>query len=169
MPSSEKKKSARVARHAHHLISTSQEVDRLEKLIPVLEEAKYGHVYAAGPRKRHGSLVAFRKDSYKIHGHIVLCYDDIDVRPDGSESSRKGLSFRTKNVANVVALEKVGDPGEGYIVATTHLFWHPSSVALYRTKCEQTLTRSFFFVSFNSVMRTNERGMGCVLYVRRVR
>lgn len=103
-----------------------QEVDRLEKLIPVLEEAKYGHVYAAGPRKRHGCLVAFREDSYKIHGHIVLCYDDIDVRPDGSESARKGLSFRTKNIANVVALEKVGDPGGGYIVATTHLFWHPS-------------------------------------------
>jgi len=103
-----------------------QEVDRLEKLIPVLEEAKYGHVYAAGPKKKHGCLIAFRQDSYKVHGHIVLCYDDIDVRPDGSESSRKGLSFRTKNVANVVALEKVGDPGEGYIVATTHLFWHPS-------------------------------------------
>jgi RNA exonuclease NGL2 len=113
-----------------------QEVDRLEKLIPVLEEAKYGHVYAAGPKKKHGCLVAFRKESYQIHGHTVLHYDDIYVRPDGSETSRKGLSFRTKNVANIVALAKVGDPGEGYIVATTHLFWHPSSVALYRTKCE---------------------------------
>lgn len=131
-----KEKSARVATHAHH---HPQEVDRLEKLIPVLEEVKYGHVYAAGPKKKHGCLIAFRQDSYKIHGHIVLCYDDIDVRSDGSESFRKGLSFRTKNVANVVALEKVGDPGQGYIVATTHLFWHPSSVrvALYRTKCEQ--------------------------------
>ncbi|KAI9445288.1 Endonuclease/exonuclease/phosphatase [Lactarius indigo] len=85
-----------------------QEVDRLEKLIPVLEEAKYGH-------KKHGSLIAFRGDSYKIHGNIVICYDDIDVRLDGSESSRKGLT-------NVVALEKIADPGEGYIVATTHLF-----------------------------------------------
>ncbi|KAH9039896.1 Endonuclease/exonuclease/phosphatase [Lactarius hengduanensis] len=121
-----KQKLARVAAHAHHLISASQEVDRLEKLIPVLEEATYGHVYAAGPRKKHGSLVAFRKDSYKIHGNIVVCYDDIEIRPDGSESSRKGLSFRTKNVGNIVALEKVGDPSEGYIVATTHLFWHPS-------------------------------------------
>ncbi|KAH8988960.1 Endonuclease/exonuclease/phosphatase [Lactarius akahatsu] len=107
-----------------------QEVDRLEKLIPVLEEAKYGHVYAAGPRKKHGSLIAFRKDSYKIHGNIVVCYDDIDIRPDGSESSRKGLSFRTKNVGNIVALEKVGDPSEGYIVATTHLFWHPSQAGI---------------------------------------
>lgn len=118
------------------IISAPQEVDRLEKLIPVLEEAKYGHLYVAGPRKKHGCLVAFRKDSYQIHGHIVLRYDDINVRPEGSESSRKGLSFRTKNIANVVALAKVGYPGEGYIVATTHLFWHPSSVALYQTKCE---------------------------------
>ncbi|KAH9175266.1 Endonuclease/exonuclease/phosphatase [Lactarius sanguifluus] len=107
-----------------------QEVDRLQKLITVLEEAKYGHVYAAGPRKKHGSLVAFRKDSYKIHGNTVICYDDIDIRPDGSESSRKGLSFRTKNVGNIVALEKVGDPSEGYIVATTHLFWHPSQAGI---------------------------------------
>lgn len=127
----------RVATHAHHLLSAPQEVDRLEKLIPVLEEAKYGHVYAAGPRKKHGSLVAFRKDSYKAHEHIVLCYDDIDVRPDGSEASRKGLSFRTKNVANVVALEKVGGLDEGYIVATTHLFWHPSSVALFWMTCQK--------------------------------
>ncbi|KAN0135700.1 Endonuclease/exonuclease/phosphatase [Lactarius tabidus] len=103
-----------------------QEVDRLEKLIPVLEEAKYGHVYAAGPKKKHGCLVAFRKDSYNIHGNIALRYDDIYAHANGSESSRRGLSFRTKNVANVVALAKVGDPGGGYIVATTHLFWHPS-------------------------------------------
>ncbi|KAH8998879.1 Endonuclease/exonuclease/phosphatase [Lactarius hatsudake] len=118
-----------------------QEVDRLEKLIPVLEEAKYGHVYAAGPRKRHGSLVAFRKDSYKIHGNIVICYDDIDIRPDGSESFRKGLSFRTKNVGNIVALEKVGDSSEGYIVATTHLFWHPSSMKTARSRQAGILLR----------------------------
>ncbi|KAI0304974.1 Endonuclease/exonuclease/phosphatase [Russula brevipes] len=102
-----------------------QEVDRLEKLIPVLEAAKYDHVYAAGPRKRHGCLIGFRKDALKIRDQFVLHYDDIDVRADGTESSRKGLSFRTKNIANVVALEKTEQPGEGYVVATTHLFWHP--------------------------------------------
>lgn len=117
-----------------------QEVDRLEKLIPVLEEAKYGHVYVAGPKKKHGCLVAFRKDSYNIHEHTALRYDDIYVRPDGSETSRKGLSFRTKNVANVVALAKVGCPGEGYIVATTHLFWHPS-YAYERTRQAGILLR----------------------------
>jgi len=104
-----------------------QEVDRLEKLIPVLEEANYDQVYAAGPRKRHGCLIGFRKDSLAIRDQFVLHYDDIDIRNDhGTEFSRKGLSFRTKNIANIVALERLGQPSEGYIVATTHLFWHPS-------------------------------------------
>jgi RNA exonuclease NGL2 len=93
-----------------------------------LEAAKYDHVYAAGPRKRHGCLIGFRKDSLKIRDQFVLHYDDIDVRTDGTGSSRKGLSFRTKNIANIVALEKAEQPGEGYVVATTHLFWHPLSV-----------------------------------------
>jgi mRNA deadenylase 3'-5' endonuclease subunit Ccr4 len=64
-----------------------------------------------------------------IRDQFVLHYDDIDIRNDhGTELSRKGLSFRTKNIANIVVLERLGQPGEGYIVATTHLFWHPSSV-----------------------------------------
>jgi RNA exonuclease NGL2 len=114
--------------HAY-LHPVPQEVDRLGKLIPVLEEAKYGHVYAAGPRKKHGCLIGFRKDSLAIRDQFVLHYDDTDIRNDhGTELSRKGLSFRTKNIANIVALERLGRPSEGYIVATTHLFWHPSSV-----------------------------------------
>ena len=108
-----------------------QEVDRLEKLIPVLEEANYGHVYAAGPKKKHGCLIGFRKDSLAIRDQFVLHYDDIDICHDhNTKLSRKGLSFRTKNIANIVALERLGQPSDGYIVATTHLFWHPSSVQL---------------------------------------
>ena len=62
---------------------------------------------------------------------MSLHYDDIDTRADGTELSRKGVSAvscRTKNIANVVTLERPGQPGEGFIVTTTHLFWHPSSV-----------------------------------------
>ncbi|KAI0307720.1 Endonuclease/exonuclease/phosphatase [Multifurca ochricompacta] len=95
-----------------------QEVDRLEKLIPVLEKANYGHIYAAGLMKKHGCLVGFRKGSFQVRKHF----------------------FRTKNVANVVALEKVGHPGEGYVVATTHLFWHPS-YAYERTRQAGILLR----------------------------
>jgi len=117
-----------VTTHAY-IHSTFQEVDRLEKLVPVLEEAQYAHVYAAGPKKKHGCLIGFRKDTLEIRDQFVLHYDDTDAHADGAEPSlSKGLSHRTKNIANVVALEKVGQPSEGYVVATTHLFWHPSSV-----------------------------------------
>jgi mRNA deadenylase 3'-5' endonuclease subunit Ccr4 len=137
-----------------------QEVDRLEKLIPVLEEANYGHVYAAGPRKKHGCLIGFRKDSLVIRDQFVLHYDDIDTRADGTERSRKGSSFRTKNIANVVALERLGQPSEGYIVATTHLFWHPSSVRLTeRAQNDANLQLAF---NFHPDMRMNE--LGSALY-----
>jgi len=125
------RKSVPTHAHMHPIL---QEVDRLEKLIPVLEEAGYGHVYAAGPRKKHGCLIGFRKDSLVIRDQFVLHYDDIDARADGAESSGRALSFRTRNIANVVALEKVGQSNEGYVVATTHLFWHPSSVKKTRSK-----------------------------------
>jgi RNA exonuclease NGL2 len=114
-----------------------QEVDRLERLIPVLEEARYSHVYAAGPRKKHGCLIGFRKDSLEIRDQFAIHYDDTGARADGTEPTGKGLSFRTKNIANVVALGKVGQPKEGYIVATTHLFWHPSSVKTDRNKARK--------------------------------
>jgi RNA exonuclease NGL2 len=95
-------------------------------------------VYAAGPRKKHGCLIGFRKDTFEIREQFVLCYDDIDVRTNGTNVSHKGLSFRTKNIANVVALQKVGHLGEGYVVATTHLFWHPSSVKLDRSRANKS-------------------------------
>ncbi|KAI0068339.1 Endonuclease/exonuclease/phosphatase [Artomyces pyxidatus] len=116
----------------HELLSSSadimclQEVDRLEKLIPVIEGGNYSHVFAAGPRKKHGLLIAFRKDAYETRGTHVVHYDDVNVRVEGSECARKGSSFRTKNIASIVALGKIGgNDGEGIIVATTHLFWHP--------------------------------------------
>jgi RNA exonuclease NGL2 len=122
-----------VSTHAY-IHSTFQEVDRLEKLIPVLEEARYSHVYAAGPKKKHGCLIGFRKDTLEIRDQFVLHYDDTDGHADGTDGTEpslsKGLSHRTKNIANVVALERVGRPSEGYVVATTHLFWHPSSVKI---------------------------------------
>jgi len=129
-----------------------QEVDRLEKLIPVLEEANYGHVYAAGPRKKHGCLIGFRKDSLAIRDQFVLHYDDIDIRNDhGNELPRKGLSFRTKNIANIVALERLGQPSKGYIVATTHLFWHPSSVQPRLIKRAHNKANSQFTRNFHQI------------------
>ncbi|KAI0051675.1 Endonuclease/exonuclease/phosphatase [Auriscalpium vulgare] len=102
-----------------------QEVDRLEKLLPVIEKAQYKHIFAAGPRKKHGLLIAYRQEAFELRHEMVVRYDDMDVREAPIESARRGSSFRTKNIASIVALGRVDDPNSGFIVATTHLFWHP--------------------------------------------
>ncbi|KZT30491.1 Endonuclease/exonuclease/phosphatase [Neolentinus lepideus HHB14362 ss-1] len=102
-----------------------QEVDRLEKLFPVLESIGYSHTYAAGPRKLHGSLIAYKKNLFEKVAEKVVFYDDEDIRQNDNERARRGSSFHTKNIANVVALKAVGSEQQGLVVATTHLFWHP--------------------------------------------
>ena len=101
------------------------EVDRMEKLSPVLEEAGYELCYAAGPRKRHGCLIAFKKDKFeKVQEHTIQ-YDLLEVRDEGTQRARRGSSFVTRNIALILALkhQKVDD---GVVIATTHLFWHPT-------------------------------------------
>ncbi|VDC01850.1 unnamed protein product [Peniophora sp. CBMAI 1063] len=93
-----------------------QETDRLEKLLPVLDKAGYDHSYAAGPRKKHGCCIAWRRSIFSKVASKVLYYDD-----------EPGLSFRTRNIAHIVALRRT-DSEDGVIVATTHLFWHPAYI-----------------------------------------
>jgi RNA exonuclease NGL2 len=104
-----------------------QEVDRLEKLIPILEAACYSHFYVSGPEKQHGCLIAWDKCKYRKVSERALYYDEQEVRQDGGERARRGSSFQTKNIGALVALESLRAQGEteGCIVATTHLFWHP--------------------------------------------
>ena len=90
----------------------------------MLEMAGYSHQYAAGPHKRHGCLIAFKKDLYTLESHKVVDYDTEEVPHDG-EPSHNGGSFKTRNIASLVALRRVNCPAQGLIVATTHLFWHP--------------------------------------------
>ncbi|KAI0830708.1 Endonuclease/exonuclease/phosphatase [Trametes gibbosa] len=111
-------------------ICCMQEVDRTEKLFPELEKAGYAWVYALGPRKKHGCLIAFRKDAYQCVRRKVVVYDEQDVRVEGEEQARRGSSFRTKNIGSLVALRKLDAEGDGVIVATTHLFWHPAQAAI---------------------------------------
>ena len=108
-----------------------QEVDRTEKLFPELEKLGYAWVYAAGPRKKHGCLIAYRKNAFECVRQKVVLYDEEEVRAEGNEQARRGLSFRTKNIGSLVALRKVGGGDDGIIVATTHLFWHPAYVCTH--------------------------------------
>ncbi|KAF7339397.1 Endo/exonuclease/phosphatase domain-containing protein [Mycena sanguinolenta] len=100
-----------------------QEVDTLDKLLPVLEAAQYNHHYVAGPGKKHGCLVAFKKTYTKLEERVIY-YDDQHVRSEGDENTRRGSSFRTRNIGSIVALKNMSND-DGVIVGTTHLFWHP--------------------------------------------
>ena len=94
----------------------------------MLAKANYAWVYAAGPRKKHGCLIAYRKDTFECVRQKVITYDDQDVRQADDEKARRGSSFRTKNIGSLVALRKRGAGNDGVVVATTHLFWHPAYV-----------------------------------------
>jgi RNA exonuclease NGL2 len=98
-------------------------VDRLESLLPVLENAGFSHVYAAGPRKKHGCLIAFDQSMYFKMEERVIQYDEQEVGLD-----RRGNCIRTGNIGSIIAL-KPHNGQKGLIVATTHLFWHPKYVS----------------------------------------
>jgi RNA exonuclease NGL2 len=115
--------------HAADIICL-QEVDRLEKLLPVLADAGYSHKYAAGPMKKHGCLIAYGKDKFTKVDEKVVYYDDEVVRTIGDDRARRGCSFRTKNIGSILALKANDAESKGIVVATTHLFWHPKCAAV---------------------------------------
>ncbi|KAI6133140.1 Endonuclease/exonuclease/phosphatase [Pisolithus croceorrhizus] len=105
-----------------------QEADRQDKLFPILKDAGYFYTYAAGPLKPHGCVIAYKQDMFRIVGEKVIQYDNLEVRENVTISSQARIasSHRTTNIGSLVALERVGTNRAGYIVATTHLFWHPA-------------------------------------------
>lgn len=105
-----------------------QEVDCLEKLLPRLETAGYSHRFAAGRGKKHGCLIAFKKDLYTFVSEEVVHYDEEIVRSHQDERARRGSSFKTKNIGFLVAVKNKVNEEQGLIIATTHLFWHPRCV-----------------------------------------
>ncbi|RXW24793.1 hypothetical protein EST38_g1106 [Candolleomyces aberdarensis] len=102
-----------------------QEVDRLEKLCPMLEKAGYSHQYASGPNKKHGCLIAFKSSLFSLSEHKIVFYDDEEISPDETPMQKVGQSFVTRNISLIVGLQKLDNPDLGITVATTHLFWHP--------------------------------------------
>ena len=110
--------------HAADIICL-QEVDRLDKHLPLLEDAGYSHTYAVGPKKKHGCLIAYSRDKFTKVDERVVLYDEAEVRTDGDDRARRGCSFRTNNIGSMLALRRNDVEGKGIIVATTHLFWHP--------------------------------------------
>lgn len=109
-------------------IMSLQEVDRLEKLLPVLEGADYVPSFAAGPNKKHGCLIAYNRKRFTKVDEKIIHFDNEEIRSDGDERARLGCSIRSTNIAFMLALQTNGAEGKGVIVATTHLFWHQKYV-----------------------------------------
>ena len=109
-----------------------QEVDGLDKLLPALDLAGYAYSYASGTDKPHGCLIAYKKTMFRSVHEATIEYDTLEVHsnPELGIQARIGSSHRTKNIAKIVALQSIGpeSAAQSYIVATTHLFWHPAFV-----------------------------------------
>ena len=55
----------------------------------------------------------------------VIYYDQYVPMDNDSGRSLTGNTFKTRNIGLLVALQSLDQESEGFIVATTHLFWHP--------------------------------------------
>ena len=91
----------------------------------MLENAGYDHHYGSGPGKKHGCMIAFKKNLYLMVADKVVYYDQYIPMDNDSGHSLKRNTFKTRNIGLLVALKSFNQETEGLIVATTHLFWHP--------------------------------------------
>jgi RNA exonuclease NGL2 len=128
-------------------VAAFQEVDKIEVHGPNIEKSGRRYLYSKGyASKQHGLMIAWRvkSDRYKAGPSRLTFLDEpagsrtiyFDLECVGLASEgRRGLSRVTRNIALFVALTSAEDSKEGIIVATTHLFWHPSHAY---ERCRQT-------------------------------
>ncbi|KAG1469217.1 hypothetical protein G6F56_003383 [Rhizopus delemar] len=99
-------------------IMSLQEVDNFDTFFQeALSNLGYETVYLHHPTKKHGCVIAYKKD---LFGKVE--YKSIDYNTD----ELCGPSIMTGNVAQVLALEYKKDPNVGFVVGNTHLYWRPS-------------------------------------------
>ena len=91
----------------------------------MLENAGYAYHYSSGPGKKHGCMIAFKKNLYSMVSDKVIHYDQYVPVDSDSGRSLTGNTFKTRNIGLLVALQSRDQESKGLIVATTHLFWHP--------------------------------------------
>ncbi|KAG8990505.1 hypothetical protein FRB90_001737 [Tulasnella sp. 427] len=111
-------------------IACLQEVDRLEKQLPIFRSAGYSHSYASGPQKLHGCMIIWKSDLFDKVAEQTILYDEVDVNSvlygdDGERPKRVASTRLTKNIGLILALARKDNESKGCIVATTHTFWHP--------------------------------------------
>lgn len=121
--------------------SPSQEVDRLDHMLPHLPHHKA--IRASGPGKLHGLVILYNTQKFTFKATRTIQYDEEFTRGDYHAERRlvdlsketeaeiqerrkrwkkaRGGTRQTKNIGLMVALEWAGRPGEGIVVGTTHL------------------------------------------------
>ncbi|KLT45013.1 Endonuclease/exonuclease/phosphatase [Cutaneotrichosporon oleaginosum] len=111
---------AEMAKHASADVICLQECDRLGDM----RGAVPGHaaVEARGEGKLHGLVVLYATARWRVRASRAVALDMEHLNP-GEGAAARGGSRATRNMGLIVALES--EEGEGIVVATTHLFWHP--------------------------------------------
>jgi RNA exonuclease NGL2 len=113
-------------------------VDRLDVLLKYLAPGRYDHTFASGKGKKHGLAILYKQDLFIKYAEKIIYYDEENVRDGHFEDQsldeaahirwRRGVTRTTRNIGFIVALRNTRDQASGYIVATTHLFWHPAYI-----------------------------------------
>lgn len=113
-------------------------MDRLDFLLKSLAPGKYDHAFASGKGKKHGLAILYKQDLFVKHAEKIVYYDEENVRDGRFEDQsldeaayirwRRGMTRTTRNIGFIVALRSTSNQASGYIVATTHLFWHPAYI-----------------------------------------
>ncbi|KAI9281065.1 Endonuclease/exonuclease/phosphatase [Sporodiniella umbellata] len=99
-------------------IMSLQEVDNFDTVYQeALSKLGYDTVYYHHASKKHGCVIAFKRNKFK-----QVQYKEVDYNTDPLCAP----STMTGNVAQVVALEYTSKPNIGFVVGNTHLYWRPS-------------------------------------------
>ena len=107
--------------HYQSTILCLQEVDLKQYepyFVTLLESLKYDHILHAAKKKRHGLLVAWKKEKYELAYRKDIHYDLLSA-------GAVGPTMWTGNVGICLGLKSLDKSNQGIWVSNTHLFWHP--------------------------------------------
>lgn len=104
----------------HISLADGQECDRLADMRDSVPE--HEAIEARGVGKLHGLVVLYRASKWTARATARVALDLELLSPEASGPvAQRGVSRQTRNMGLVVALENKEKPGQGFIVATTHL------------------------------------------------
>lgn len=107
--------------HYQPTIACMQEVDCEQYepyFIPLFNTLQYDHVLLVGKNKRHGILIAWKRERFEMVRRRDIHYDFL-------AAGGVGPCMYTGNVGLCLGLRDRVTEGGGLCISTTHLYWHP--------------------------------------------